>query len=159
MEIRGCRVWATSNFGHAIRDGNATVTMLEAVSAGFALLLLVRSIFAIYCYFFFFIILKPRVEWCRSTWALNTSPPWNRSTFLLTSCSLIVGGGTCFTIRRLGFTIAAEIHLHYLLLLVRPVCFTVASKIYMSTNFRWILRKMIKHIFPVRRLPNVWLRL
>ena len=35
--------------------------------------------------FFFFIILKPRVEWYKSIWALNTSPPRNRCTFLPSS--------------------------------------------------------------------------
>ena len=31
---------------------------------------------------FFFITLEPRVEWYTSLWALNTSPPRNRFTFL-----------------------------------------------------------------------------
>jgi len=34
---------------------------------------------AVLMVFFFFITLKPRVEWCTSLWALTTSPPWNRS--------------------------------------------------------------------------------
>ena len=40
-------------------------------------------------FFFFFIPLKPRVEWYKSLWALNTSPPRNRCTFLWSSCSWI----------------------------------------------------------------------
>ena len=36
--------------------------------------------------FFFFITLKPWVEWCKSLWASNTSPPRNRFTFLRRSC-------------------------------------------------------------------------
>ena len=38
-------------------------------------------------FFFFFISLKPRVESFKSLWALNTSPPRNRFTFLRSSCS------------------------------------------------------------------------
>ena len=41
-----------------------------------------------YSMFFFFscMILKPRAEWCKSLWALSTSPPWKHCTFLWWSC-------------------------------------------------------------------------
>ena len=37
--------------------------------------------------FFFLITLQPRAKWYTSLWALNSSPPRNRFTFLWSSCS------------------------------------------------------------------------
>ena len=36
-------------------------------------------------FFFFFFFFEPRIEWYRRRWALNTSPPRNRLTFLRSS--------------------------------------------------------------------------
>ena len=41
------------------------------------------SWFVLGYFFFFFITLKPRVEWCKSLCALNTIPPRNRFTSVL----------------------------------------------------------------------------
>ena len=41
-----------------------------------------RHLFVSCSLFFFFIALKPRVELYKSLWALNTSPPRNRCTFM-----------------------------------------------------------------------------
>ena len=40
-------------------------------------------------FFFFFITLEHKVEWCQNLWAFSTGPPRKRFTFLWRSCSSI----------------------------------------------------------------------